>query len=125
MIQIPYFQNLIKDKAVTYLEGKIKTPVKIGRIEIGLPKYIILEDIYFESQAGDTLLAGDKVKVDISLFKLLDNEVELNSIDLQGITATVKRNKDSIFNFDYIIDAFASNEPKDTTSAPMKISVKM
>lgn len=124
LIQIPYFQNLIKDKAVTYLEGKIKTPVKVGRIEIGLPKYIILEDIYFESQAGDTLLAGDKVKVDISLFKLLDNELELNSIDLQGITATVKRNKDSVFNFDYIFDAFASDKPKDTTSAPMKISVK-
>jgi len=124
LIQIPYFQNIIKDKAVTYLEGKIKTPVKVGRIEIGLPKYIILEDIYFESQAGDTLLAGEKVKVDISLFKLLSNEVELNSVDLQGITATVKRNKDSVFNFDYIIDAFASNEPKDTTSKPMKISVK-
>lgn len=124
LIQIPYFQNLIKDKAVTYLEGKIKTPVKVGRIEIGLPKFVILEDIYFQSQAGDTLLAGDKVKVDISLFKLLSNEVELNSVDLQGITATIKRDKDSIFNFDYIIDAFASNEPKDTTAAPMKISVK-
>ena len=125
LLQIPYFQNIVKDKAVTYLEKKIGTEVKIGKIEIGLPKKVILERVYFESQQGDTLLAGDKLAVDISIFKLLSNEVEINSIDLEGITANVKRNKDSVFNFDYIIDAFASKEPKkDTTSAPMKISIR-
>jgi hypothetical protein len=123
LLQIPYFQNIVKDKAVSYLEGKIGTDVSIGRIEIGLPKKVILEGVYFESQQGDTLIAGEKLAVDISLFKLLSNEVEINSIDLQGIVANVKRNKDSIFNFDYIIDAFASGKPKDTTSAPMKFSI--
>ncbi|RKS25008.1 uncharacterized protein DUF490 [Flavobacterium endophyticum] len=124
LIQIPYFQNLIKDKAVTYLEGKIKTPVSIGHIEIGFPKTVIIEDVYFESQQGDTLLAGEKLKVDISLFKLLSNEVEVNSIDLQGITTTIKRDKDSVFNFDYIIKAFASEEPKAEDSEPMKFSIR-
>ncbi|AWH86060.1 hypothetical protein HYN59_13475 [Flavobacterium album] len=123
LLQIPYFQNLAKDKAVSYLEGKIGTEVKLDRIEIGLPKKVILEGLYLESQQGDTLLAGDKLAVDISLFKLLSNEVEINSIDLEGITANVKRNKDSVFNFDYIIKAFASDKPKDTTAAPMKFSI--
>ncbi|AWI26260.1 translocation/assembly module TamB domain-containing protein [Flavobacterium pallidum] len=123
LIQIPYVQQRIKDKAVTYLEGKIHTPVKIGRIEIGLPKYVILEDVYIESQQKDTLLAGEKIKVDISLFKLLDNQVELNSVMLEGITANVKRNKDSVFNFDYIIKAFDSGKAKDS-SAPMVFSLK-
>lgn len=124
LIQIPYIQNLVKDKAVSYLEGKIGTDVQIGRIEIGLPKKIIVEGVYFESQQGDTLLAGEKLAVDISLLKLLSNEVEINSIQFEGITANVKRDKDSVFNFDYIIKAFASDEPKDTTSAPMKFSIR-
>lgn len=123
LLQVPYIQNLVKDKAVSYLEDKIGTEVQIGRIEIGLPKKVILEDIYFESQEGDTLLAGEKLKIDISLFKLLSNEVELNSVELQGIVANVKRNKDSVFNFDYIIKAFDTGKPKDTTSAPMKFSL--
>lgn len=123
LIQIPYIQNLVKDKAVSYLEGKIGTEVQIGRIEIGLPKKVILEGVYFESQQGDTLFAGDKLAVDISLLKLLSNEVEINSINLEGIVANVTRNKDSVFNFDYIIDAFASGKPKDTTAAPMKFSM--
>lgn len=123
LLQVPYIQNIVKDKAVSYLEKKIGTDVTIGKIEIGLPKKVILEGVYFESQQGDTLLAGDKLAVDISLMKLLSNEVEINSINLEGITANVRRNKDSVFNFDYIIDAFASKEPKDTTSAPMKFSI--
>lgn len=123
LLQIPYVQNKVKDKAVAYLEKKIGTEVKLGSIEIGLPKKVILQDFYFESQNGDTLLAGDKLAVDISLIRLLSNEVEINSINLEGVTANVQRGRDSVFNFDYIIDAFASNKPKDTTSAPMKFSI--
>lgn len=123
LVQVPAIQNIIKDKAVTYLEGKIHTKVVIGRIEIGLPKKVIIENFYFEDQQKDTLLAGEKLSVDISLFKLLSNEVAINSVKLQGITANVSRNKDSVFNFDYIIKAFASKEKKKDTSAPMKISV--
>jgi len=124
LLQVPYVQNIVKDKAVSYLEGKIGTEVKIGRIEIGLPKKVILEGVYFAGQNGDTLIASDKLAVDISLMKLLDNEVEINSINLEGITANVSRNKDSVFNFDYIIKAFDSGKPKDTTSAPMKFSIE-
>jgi len=125
LIQVPAIQNKIKDKAVTYLEGKIHTKVVIGRIEIGLPKKVILENFYFEDQQKDTLLAGEKLAVDISLFKLISNEVEINSIALKGITANVSRDKDSVFNFDYIIKAFASKEEKPKEdSEPMKISVR-
>lgn len=123
LLQIPPIQNFAKDKAVAYLEGKIKTKVEIGRIEIGLPKKVIIEDFYFESRQKDTLLAGQKLAVDISLFKLFSDQVEINSVALTGVTANISRGKDSIFNFDYIIDAFASKEPKDD-SDPMTISVK-
>lgn len=121
-IQIPAVQNGIKNKAVTYLEGKIHTPVRIGKIEIGLPKKIVISDVYFQSQAGDTLLSGGKIAVNLSLFKLFDNEIEINSVSLKNITANVKRNKDSIFNFDYIINAFTSKTPK-SKSKEMKFSI--
>ena len=124
LIQVPSIQNYLRGKAVTYLQDKIKTPVRIDRIEIGLPKKVIIEGIYLQDQSGDTLILGEKIAVDISLFKLMSNEVEINSIDLKGINATVTRNKDSVFNFDYIIKAFDSGKPSDPDSKPMKISVK-
>ena len=127
LIQVPAVQNFAKDKAVTFLQGKIHTKVKIGHISLGLPKLLVLEDVYFEDQHKDTLIAGEKLKVDISLLKLLHHQVEVNEIDLEGITANVYRGADSVFNFDYIIKAFASGQKKQPqpadTSAPMKFSV--
>ncbi|RYY36745.1 MAG: translocation/assembly module TamB [Sphingobacteriaceae bacterium] len=121
LIQVPAVQNVVKNKAVTFLQNKIKTKVEIGHLSLGLPKLIVLEDVYFEDQKKDTLIAGDKLKVDISLFKLLSNTVEINEINLQGITANISRGPDSLFNFDYIIKAFAGEQkkevkPEDTTS---------
>ncbi len=121
-LQIPFVQNKVKDKAVRYLESKIHTEVRVGTIEIGLPKKVILTDFYFEDQSGDTLLSGKKLDVDVSLFKLLSNTLEVNHVYMDGITAKINKNKDSVFNFDYIIQAFASKEPN-TTSEPMEIDV--
>lgn len=127
LIRVPAVQDFARAKAVNYLESKIGTKVEINHISLDLPKLLVLEDIYFEDQKRDTLLAGDTLKVDISLLKLLNNKLEINEIDLRGITANVQRNADSVFNFDYIIKAFVSEQkkepkPQDTTST-MKFSL--
>ena len=127
LIQVPSVQNFVKDKAVTFLQNKIHTKVKIGHISLGLPKLIVLDSVYFEDQKRDTLIAGDKLKVDVSLMKLLSHKLEINEINLQGITANVNRGADSVFNFDYIIKAFNSGPPKPVkpgdTASSMKISL--
>ena len=123
-LQVPSVQNFAKNKAVTYLEGKIKTKVKINRIEIGLPKKVILEGVYFEDQKKDTLFAGKKLALDISLFQLMNNKVEINSVQLEGITAHLNRDSNSVFNFDYIVKAFASPEKQKSDSPPMQFSVQ-
>src|SRR5690606_34609395 len=77
-----------------------------------------LEGVYFEDQSRDTLLAGEKLRVDISMLKLLNNTVEVSRIDLEGITAKLNRTlPDGTFNFDYIIDAFTGG-PQETTAPP-------
>ena len=123
LIQVPYIQNLVKDKAVTYLHEKIKTKVSLDRITIEFPKDVVLEGFYFEDQNKDTLLAGKRLEADIDLFKLIGSELEINSVSLENVSANISRNKEGVFNFDYIIKAFESNEPKDPDSEPFKISI--
>jgi hypothetical protein len=127
LIQVPAVQNFAKNKAVNYLQGKLHTKVAIGHIDIGLPKSIVLEDVYFEDQHKDTLLAGKKLEVDVSMLKLLHHTLEINEVNLNGMTLNVNRGADSVFNFDYIVKAFAGEQkkqpqPTDTTST-MKMSV--
>ncbi|MFB9079080.1 translocation/assembly module TamB domain-containing protein [Flavobacterium procerum] len=125
LIQVPSVQNFVKNKAVTYLEDKIKTKVSLDYISIKFPKDVVLEGFYFEDQKKDTLLAGRRLEVDVDLFKLVSSELEINSVSLENTTANISRNKDGVFNFDYIIKAFESKEPKveDPDAKPFKISV--
>ena len=122
-IQIPAVQNFIKDKAITFLNEKIKTKSSIDKLYISFPKNVVLEGFYFEDQNKDTLLSGKRLEVDIDLFKILSNEIEINAIELENATANISRNKDSVFNFDYIIKAFDTGKPKDPNSEPYVISV--
>lgn len=69
------------------------------------------------------LLGWCYLEVDVDLFKLISSELEINSISLTNTTANISRDKNGVFNFDYIIKAFDSNEPKDPNSKPFKISV--
>jgi hypothetical protein len=124
---VPAVQNFAKNKAVTFLQNKIHTKVQISHISLGLPKLIVLEGVYFEDQKKDTLIAGDKLKVDISLLKLFSHQVEVNEIGLEGVTINISRGPDRVFNFQYILNAFAGKQkkpvkPTDTTST-MKLSV--
>ncbi len=123
LIQLPPIQNFVKDKAVTFLQDKIKTPVRLDHISISFPKEVVIEGLYLEDQSKDTLISAGKIAVDISIFKLISSEIEISSFELKDAVAKISKNKDSIFNFDYIVDAFASDEPKDPNSKTMKISV--
>ena len=99
-LNIPAVQNFVKDKAITYLKNKTKTEVSLESIKIALPKDVVLNKFYIEDKQGDTLLYAEKLQVDISLFKLLKNTVEINNIELKTIRANVKRiNPDTTFNF--------------------------
>jgi len=124
LIQVPSVQNFVKNKAVAFIQGKIHTKVKIGHITLGFPKMLVLEDVYFEDQKKDTLIAGDKLKVDIDMWGLLHHKVDVSEIDLDGITTNIKRGPDSVFNFQYILTAFAGAQKKPLKPADTATSMK-
>ncbi|HOY19823.1 MAG TPA: translocation/assembly module TamB domain-containing protein, partial [Haliscomenobacter sp.] len=113
-------QNFARKKIVAYLEQKLGTALSIKRLDISFPKMLVLEGVYVEDKAKDTLLAGHQLKVDIDLFQLLNNRVQINELVLKGITLKLKRQRpDQPFNYQFIVDAFATEEknPSPDTSA--------
>ncbi|WP_316840482.1 translocation/assembly module TamB domain-containing protein [Pedobacter gandavensis] len=129
-LNIPAVQNFVKDQAISYLKNKTKTEVSLESIHIAFPKDIVLNKFYLEDKKGDTLLYAQKLAVDLNLFKILNNKVEINNISLEKIRANVTRiNPDTTFNFSFLVDAFMSDQKKpedqvekDTTST-LKFSV--
>jgi len=114
LIQTGPVQNILRVNAVAYLQKKLKTKVEVGRVYVGLPKNIILENVYIEDRQKDTLLSGGKIEANLDLFKLIfQNQMDIRSIALDNITAKIKRQlPDTAFNFQFVVDAFTT---KDTT----------
>ena len=122
-LRIPAVQNYVKDKLVVYLEKKIKTKVSLERVYIGFPNSLVMENLYLKGQNIDTLLAVRKFDVGLDMMKLINSKADITSIDLEGVRANVIRKPDGKFNFDYIIDAFATSDKEESTSKPFIISL--
>lgn len=125
LLQTKSVQDFARKKVVTYLEQKLGTTVAIKSLDVTFPKMLVLEGVYLSDQNQDTLLAGHQLKVDIDLFQLLNKRVQINEIVLKGITLKLKRPKpDQPFNYQFIVDAFASEEEKpieDSTALVMAV----
>ena len=122
-LRIPAVQNYVKDKLVVYLEKKIQTKVSLEKVYIGFPNSLVMENLYLKGQNIDTLLAVRKFDVGLDMMKLISSKADITSIDLEGVRANVVRKPDGKFNFDYIIDAFATSDKEESTSKPFIISL--
>jgi hypothetical protein len=127
LIQTPFVQNFIRGKAENYLSRKLNTRVRIGSLYVGFPKTITLKNIYIEDRKKDTLLSAGLIGVDLKMWGLLHNNLDITEVHLADITAKITRQlPDTAFNFQFIIDAFTGGAPKtpDTTaSTPMKMAL--
>lgn len=121
-LRIPAVQNFVKDKLVVYLEDKIQTKVSLEKVYIAFPNRVIMQNLYLQGQDVDTLLSVRDFDVGLNMWKLFDSKADITSIDLEGIRANVVRKPDGTFNFDYIIDAFATKEEEEE-SKPFIISL--
>lgn len=126
LVQLPPVQNFIKGKAQQWLAKKLDTKVEIGRLYIGFPDKVTLEKVYLEDRNKDTLLYSGELKVNMDMWRLFRSELLIYDIGLSNLTANVTRRlPDTAFNFQFIIDAFASKEPvpasTDTSSFSMQI----
>ncbi|MCS3871403.1 hypothetical protein J3D55_004319 [Chryseobacterium ginsenosidimutans] len=122
-LRLPVVQNFIKDKLVVYLEKKIKTKVSLERVYIAFPNSLVMENLYLKGQEVDTLLAVKKLDVGLNMLKLLNSTADITSVDLEGARVNVVRKPDGKFNFDYIIDAFATTDKEESPSKPFIISL--
>ncbi len=48
------------------------------------------------------------------MLKLLNSTADITSVSMEGARANVVRKPDGKFNFDYIIDAFASSDKEES-----------
>ena len=130
VLQFPPVQNFLAQKGANFLQNKLNTRVEIAGFTTDFRNSLVLKGVYIEDQQQDTLWYSQRIGVDINLFSLLKSEVNLSSLVLSNATVHIYITMpDSSSNFDFIMDAFASDTtvaaaPADTTTqSAWKINV--
>jgi len=125
-INLPAGKRVVRNQLQSYLQDKLKTRVVIGSINYRLPNSIEINNIYVEDQKKDTLLFGERITVDIKMWQLIWSNTDIKKVALKNIFLNVNRaEKDSVFNYQFIIDAFAgtrsTSSKKDTTALKINL----
>jgi len=108
-------QNFLAGKATEFLSRKLKTKVAIRHIRVDFLNHVLIEGVYIQDHANDTLLYADLVQTRITDWFFLKKEVPVISyVGLHGAYANLYRKKNSSeWNYQFIIDAFSG--PKKST----------
>ena len=129
ILQLPPTQRFLTHKAETWLQGRLKTKVRIGEINLAFPKSLYIGDFYLESFQHDTLVFSHSLKVDFDMLGLLNHKITVNSLKIETVTAHIRHTgPDSAFNYTFIIKAFSdktqkASKPSASKSKPYQIAV--
>ena len=126
-LQFPQTQTFVVGKLTRWVSDKTKTKVEIRRVDIDFFKTLVLEGVYLEDQQKDTLLYTGELKVNIGVLGLRNNTIVLNLVSLEDAVVNLKKSaRDSTFNYQFLIDAFASDTASttDTTSAAWTVDLE-
>ncbi len=124
IIQIPAVQNKIVRAATSFVGNKTHTRVEIRNVSISFPKSVVIEGLYLEDLKKDTLVYAGKVSVNIALYDLLFNKINVNSFAVKDMNLNVYNTKtDSLFNYNFLIAAFAGTTTKAKRPSKWKITI--
>ncbi len=113
-------QNILISEVTSRLSKQLNTKVSVKRISIGYFDKLNLEGTMIEDQHQDTLLYAGNLKMQVTDWFFLQNQIELEYIGLENASVFLART-DSIWNYQFIIDAFAPSGPKDTTAKEIEL----
>lgn len=105
MLSTEKYQNLIAGKGAAYLSEKLKTRVAIQRVRLAFFNHLNLEGVYIEDQQKDTLAYLGSLQ--LSCTDLIQSYWKgsvpvLKNIGISNANVNLHRNKDSIWNYDFI-----------------------
>ena len=120
--RLPVSQHFLGDKVYGYVSDLLGTEVSVGRVDLGLPSLLILDDLVIHDQQQKEMIRAARVSVKIDILPILEGKVAINSAQLFGARFRLyKPNADAQTNFQFLIDSLASKDT--TTHKPLDLRV--
>ncbi len=124
LFTIPRVQQHAAEFALKKLKPILKTEISIDKIRLRGFTSATIKNLYIEDQQKDTLFYAKKVSAKVNVIDLLKNRLNIQSASISNFTGNVYRQTpEAPFNFQFIIDAFASDKEKKPSEKPMMINI--
>lgn len=124
LIRVPRVQQAITSYATDYFTKTTGAACEIDRLLITFKGRVWVEGFYVEDLDRDTLLYFERMEAGVAVRTLWNNHLVLNHFSISGLNARVHRNLEEDFNFQFIVDAFASeDQPNPETNATWSIDL--
>lgn len=107
------------DKVTARLSKDLKTEISIKHVSLSLFNRMNLEGTLVRDQHKDTLLYAGKMKVRITDWFFWKEKADLKYVGLEDAIIKQQR-KDSVWNFQFLVDYFSSPNPKPQTEKNKK-----
>lgn len=129
LVNLTPVQNFIAREATKILAKKLNTTVSLRHIRIDFLNHVVLEGLYIEDQAKDTLLYAGEARVRVSDWFIFRKEVPvIRFVGLKDAYANLYRTRTSdAWNYQFVVDAFdsgPSTKPKKKTEQEFELDLK-
>lgn len=124
MLGLPPVQQKIKELVLQEIMKKTQNKISIGDLRFRPFNHLQLKEIYATDLNNDTLLYAEKLNASFNLFKFLHKRFIIHSIEIDQLDLHIS--KDSVnapFNFQFLIDAFASDTTQTADSTSLQLAI--
>lgn len=123
LLNIPTVQTIVGNKVAEALSSKLNTEVRIGKLDLGLFNRIIINDVLIYDQNSEEMLRASRLSAKINYLDLLNQKITISAAQLFGINANLyKVDENAKPNFQFVLDALASNDTTSQTPLNLQIS---
>ena len=126
LLQTSWAKNIIRNKLQAYISKKTNTEFRIDKIDYSFPDWVEMDGIFMRDLNKDTLLYGKTIKAEIAMLKLIGGKYQVDKIMLEDIYIDLhKKVTDSVFNYQFVMNAFKSKSEKATNADTNTIDLSL
>ncbi len=124
LLQRPAIQQRLQRELTEQLSRRLDTRLSIGRLRLHFFDHLLLEDVYLEDLAADTLLYAGRLEARLQGLFPFRQKANIEIVALQDIRLQLQRPAENeSFNFQFLLDAFSSEEPAPESGEPWTFSL--
>lgn len=114
LLQAPRIQTFTVNRITSVLSQKTGAKITMGSVRYTMFRKIVIEDLLFEDQRGDTLLAVSRVDLRIRRIKPSEQLYRFGRVDLRSPDFRMIQDTSGVLNLTQYLETLKGDKKKDT-----------